>query len=47
MENEIIAKAIQLKREGIALTEKNKESKEVRLLLRDMKKMTLGNDGVL
>ena len=49
MKDETIAKVIQLKREGIALTtsEKCKESKEVRMLLRDMEKLTLSDDGVL
>ena len=38
MEDETIAKVIQLKREGIVLTtsKKSKESKEVRMLLRDV-----------
>ena len=49
MEDETIAKAIQLRAEGIALTtsEKSKESKEVWMLLRDMEKLTLSDDGVL
>ena len=49
MEDETIAKAIQLRAEGFALTtsEKSKESKEVWMLLRDMEKLTLSDDGVL
>ena len=43
MEDETIAKKIQLKREGVALitNEKSKKSKEVPMLLRDMEKLTI------
>ena len=49
MEDKTIAKVIQLNREGTELTtsEKCKESKEVRMLLSDMEKLTLTDDGVL
>ena len=49
MEDETIAKKIQLKREGVALitNEKSKKSKEVPMLLRDMEKLTLSDDGMM
>ena len=49
MEDETIAKKIQLKREGVALitNEKSKKSKEVPMLLRDMEKLTLSHDGMM
>ena len=48
-EDETITKVIQLKREDVAPTasRKSKESKEVRILLQNMEKLILGDDGVL
>ena len=49
MEDETLANVIELKRADIVLStyEKSKESREVWMLVRDMEKLTLGNDGVL
>ena len=49
MEDETLANVIELKRADIVLTtyEKSKESREVWMLVRDMEKLTLGNDDVL
>ena len=49
MEDETLANVIELKRADIVLStyEKSKESREVWMLVRDMEKLTLGNDDVL
>ena len=49
MEDETIARVIQLKRKSnvLATSEKIKASKKVRMFFRDMEKMTLSDDDVL